>query len=111
VSIELPSGQTRSLAPEETLVETNQAGFYRVEFLAGDEVIADRVVALSFPNTESSLGTELVEAPPAATTTIQSRTGVKPLAWILLAVGLLVLMFEWWWAHGRPLPGLVARGN
>jgi hypothetical protein len=111
VSIELPSGQTRSLAPEETLVETNQAGFYRVEFLARDEVIADRVVALSFPNTESSLGTELVEAPPAATTTIQSRTGVKPLAWILLAVGLLVLMFEWWWAHGRPLPGLVARGN
>lgn len=104
VSVELPSGQTRSLAPGETLVETNDAGFYRVEFLTEDEVVAEQVLGLSFPNSESSLGREVIEAPPAPGTTIPSPTGVKPLAWIILTVGLLVLMIEWWWAHGRPLP-------
>lgn len=105
VRIKLPGGREASVVPGQVFDETEQSGFYAMSFLAGDRVVSERTVALSFPARESDILPKGVEAPagsdrPGLVT--DARTSLA--RWVLLGALVLVLL-EWWWAHGRPVPG------
>jgi Ca-activated chloride channel family protein len=104
VRIKIPGGREESILPGQVFDETERAGFYGLTFLAGDRVIAERTVALSFPPRESDIVPKGIEAPagsgrPGLVTDARSSLA----AWVLLAA-LVLMLIEWWWAHGRPLP-------
>ncbi|HEX2054659.1 MAG TPA: hypothetical protein VHJ78_13165, partial [Actinomycetota bacterium] len=64
----------------------------------------ERTTALSFPPRESDIVPRGVEPPPG-----EFRPGLVTDAraslarWVLAAV-LVLMVLEWWWAHGRPTP-------
>jgi Ca-activated chloride channel homolog len=104
VRIKIPGGREASILPGQVFDETERAGFYGLTFLAGDRVIAERTVALSFPPRESDIVPKGIEAPggsgrPGLVTDARSSLA----RWVLLAA-LALMLVEWWWAHGRPLP-------
>lgn len=106
VRIRMPGGRESSISPGQVFDETDRAGFYNLTFSAGDKVISERTVALSFPPRESDLVPKGVEAPaggdrPGLVT--DARTSL--VSWVL-AGALVLMLLEWWWAHGRPLPKL-----
>jgi hypothetical protein len=86
------------------LEDTPQAGFYRITFLKGNEVIGERTVALSFPPGESDLGPRDVPVESDPERPGVTRTARHPIVELVLVVAMLLLVFEWWWGHGRPRP-------
>lgn len=106
VHIRMPGGREASLSPGQVFDETDRAGFYTLTFSAGDKVVTEKTVALSFPPRESDLVPKGIEAPaggnrPGLVT--DARTSLT--SWVL-AGALVLLLLEWWWAHGRPFPRL-----
>lgn len=102
IRVAMPGGRAAALAPGEVLEATERAGFYRITYLRDQEVIDAKTVAFSFPPHESELTPRTIEVPADPQRPGLSATGRQSLARWVLAVALLLLVLEWWWAHGRP---------
>ncbi|MGH2736235.1 MAG: hypothetical protein ACRDKZ_11695, partial [Actinomycetota bacterium] len=112
VRVAIPGGRGTTLAPGQVFVDTQRTGFYEIEYSDGEDVLDQRTVALSYPTSESNLEPRRIEARPDEARPGLTATARRPvIAWVL-AGALLVLLLEWWWAHGRPAPQIMtARGE
>ena len=104
VRVSAPQGTRSTHEPGESFTQTDVSGFYDIASFAGDRVISEATVALSFPPQESALLP--VEIPIGSD---DSRPGLvesarRPALVPFLIAVLILLTLEWWWGHGRPLP-------
>ena len=102
IEASIPGARGERLLPGQTLNETGRAGFYELTFLRGDDEIGRRTIALSFPPSESDLQVREVPVQGDTRRPGLTRTARHPVVGWVLAVGLLFLLVEWWWGHGRP---------
>jgi Ca-activated chloride channel homolog len=101
VQIRIPGGRSTTIHPGERFDETDRAGFYGLTYLAGDKVVAEQTLALSFPPRESDLLPRGIQAPAGGRPGLVTSARQSIATWVL-AAALALLVLEWWWAHGRP---------
>ncbi len=110
-SVELPGGfKVERPAGRAVFDETDRAGFYRVRYLLGKASLGEETFAVNVPGSETSL------SPRPVTGKLEGRdrpglrlSGLRAWGPGFLAAALVVLLAEWWLAHGRPGAGQLRR--
>ncbi len=104
IVIEMPDGTTiERPAAGAAFDETDQAGFYRVRYLAGSEALNEETLAVGIPALESDVTPRPITGRLAERGQGTGRlSGLRSWGPGILAIALLVLLAEWWVAHGRP---------
>lgn len=104
--VEAPGGSTIERAAERAAFDdTDRAGFYSVRYFAGADRIGEETFAVNVPRIESSLTPRPITGKLAERGRGTGRlSGLRVWGPGILALALLVLLAEWWVAHGRPTP-------
>jgi hypothetical protein len=104
VVVSTPSGDdAERAAAGATFDETGRAGFYRARYLAGRSGLGEDTFAVNVPSLETSLAPKPVTGKLAERGVSGGRlAGLRVWGPGILAAALLVLLAEWWVAHGRP---------
>jgi hypothetical protein len=102
--VETPGGGSITRATARAAFdETEHAGFYRVRYFSASDEIGQETFAVNVPSLESSLTPRPITGKLAERGGAMTRlTGLRAFGPGILAFGLLVLLLEWWVAHGRP---------
>jgi aerotolerance regulator-like protein/VWA domain-containing protein len=104
VVVSTPSGDdAERAAAGATFDETDRAGFYRARYLAGSAGLGEDSFAVNVPSLETNLSPKPVTGKLAERGATGGRlAGLRAWGPGILAAALLVLLAEWWVAHGRP---------
>lgn len=104
ISIERPDGERVDRPTTQAVFdETERAGFYRVRYAHGGSPVGDETFAVNIPALESALTPRPITGPLAERERGTGRlSGLRSWGPGILAVALVVLLVEWWLAHGRP---------
>jgi len=103
-TVEMPDGQKAARSTAQAVFdETERAGFYGVGYASGKTAVGREVFAVNIPSLESTL------TPKPFTGRLAERgrgtgrlSGLRSWGPGILAGALIVLLLEWWVAHGRP---------
>jgi hypothetical protein len=103
--VTLPDGEVRSLSPgAASFADTGLPGVYRLEYLMADGTVAAGPVAVrTFVSDESAGTSRTIATSGIATEADEPSTLVREWApWVIGAV-LILMAWEWWLGHQRPL--------
>lgn len=110
-----PSSQTYTLALNQTtFTQTDELGYYAVNFISGDSNHVEYFAVNLFDESESNIQPRdsIQVGRSTVTPTVSQQIGQRELWGWLAALALLVLMIEWQVFHRRQLPSLpIFRNN
>ena len=113
IAVASPSGKLYTLLPNQTaFTETDELGYYAVNFISGDSSAAEYFAVNLFDESESNIQprTTIQVGRAEVTPTVSQKIGQRELWQWLALLALLVLMIEWQAFHRRAFPSPFGRG-